>query len=169
MIPARYIFTFFASAGLAILYGLKVNLSVAIVAMVNHTGLAETTHDDGSHGQANVTYACPAQGPSNSTNTSEQIELLRLVKDILLPSHIATKKKGKVKKAGLNKDSEGSIKNKGNKKPEKKKKSAKISKKLGSISSFHSSVSSHGSVSSIGSVSSDSTSVSSVSSNKGSE
>ncbi|XP_065574640.1 sialin-like isoform X2 [Artemia franciscana] len=72
MIPARYIFTFFASAGLAILYGLKVNLSVAIVAMVNHTGLAETTHDDGSHGQANVTYACPAQGPSNSTNTSEQ-------------------------------------------------------------------------------------------------
>ena len=69
-----------------------------------------------------------------------QIELLRLVKDILLPSHIATKKKEKVKKAGLNNDSEGSIKNEGNKKPEKKKKSAKISKKLGSISSFHSSV-----------------------------
>lgn len=36
-IPARYVFAVLGSISLAILYGLKVNLSVAIVVMVNHT------------------------------------------------------------------------------------------------------------------------------------
>lgn len=35
--------------GMAIIYGLKVNLSVAIVAMVNHTGLAVADHNDPHH------------------------------------------------------------------------------------------------------------------------
>ena len=36
-IPSRYILAVLGSISLAILYGLRVNLSVAIVVMVNHT------------------------------------------------------------------------------------------------------------------------------------
>ena len=44
---ARYLFAVFGSAGMAIIYGLKVNLSVAIVAMVNQTAALDTTsHQD---------------------------------------------------------------------------------------------------------------------------
>ncbi|KAK3911807.1 Sialin [Frankliniella fusca] len=42
MVPARYVFAVLGSIGFAIIYGLKVNLSVAIVAMVNHTALAQS-------------------------------------------------------------------------------------------------------------------------------
>ncbi|XP_064551435.1 sialin-like [Drosophila montana] len=35
--PARYVFAFLANIGMAIVYGLKVNLSVTMVAMLNHT------------------------------------------------------------------------------------------------------------------------------------
>lgn len=35
--PARYILSILGSIGMAIVYGLKVNLSVALVAMLNHT------------------------------------------------------------------------------------------------------------------------------------
>jgi MFS transporter, ACS family, solute carrier family 17 (sodium-dependent inorganic phosphate cotransporter), other len=38
--PARYLFALLGSVGFAIIYGLKVNLSVCIVAMVNNTALA---------------------------------------------------------------------------------------------------------------------------------
>jgi hypothetical protein len=37
--PARYVFAVLGSVGFAIIYGLKVNLSVCIVAMVNNTAL----------------------------------------------------------------------------------------------------------------------------------
>ncbi|XP_034257092.1 sialin [Thrips palmi] len=47
MIPARYVFAVLGSIGFAIIYGLKVNLSVAIVAMVNHTALQQ--HHGGEH------------------------------------------------------------------------------------------------------------------------
>ena len=44
---ARYLFAVLGSAGMAIIYGLKVNLSVAIVAMVNQTAISiKTVHDD---------------------------------------------------------------------------------------------------------------------------
>ena len=36
-------FSLLASAGMAIIYGFKVNLSVAIVAMVNHTAIKESS------------------------------------------------------------------------------------------------------------------------------
>ena len=46
---ARYLFAVLGSAGMAIIYGLKVNLSVAIVAMVNQTAISITTvHYDNS-------------------------------------------------------------------------------------------------------------------------
>ncbi|KAH8297988.1 hypothetical protein KR018_003955, partial [Drosophila ironensis] len=45
-VPARYVLAILGSIGMAIVYGLKVNLSVAMVAMVNHTAL----HGQGGHG-----------------------------------------------------------------------------------------------------------------------
>ncbi|XP_059474349.1 sialin [Neocloeon triangulifer] len=43
-LPARYVFAVLGSIGFAIIYGLKVNLSVCIVAMINSTAL--TSHSD---------------------------------------------------------------------------------------------------------------------------
>ena len=39
----RLLFALLGSAGMAIIYGFKVNLSVAIVAMVNHTAIKESS------------------------------------------------------------------------------------------------------------------------------
>jgi MFS transporter, ACS family, solute carrier family 17 (sodium-dependent inorganic phosphate cotransporter), other len=39
IIPARYVLSVLGSIAMAIVYGLKVNLSVAMVAMVNHTAV----------------------------------------------------------------------------------------------------------------------------------
>lgn len=39
LVPARYILAILGSVAMAIVYGLKVNLSVAMVAMLNHTAL----------------------------------------------------------------------------------------------------------------------------------
>lgn len=41
LIPARYILATLGSIGMAIVYGLKVNLSVAMVAMLNHTAIKQ--------------------------------------------------------------------------------------------------------------------------------
>jgi energy-coupling factor transporter transmembrane protein EcfT len=38
-IPARYILAVLSSVAMAIIYGLKVNLSVALVAMINHNAV----------------------------------------------------------------------------------------------------------------------------------
>ncbi|CRK86494.1 CLUMA_CG000152, isoform A [Clunio marinus] len=49
-IPARYIFAVLGSIAMAIIYGLKVNLSVAMVAMVNHTAVKmNNPHASDSH------------------------------------------------------------------------------------------------------------------------
>ncbi|XP_041982184.1 sialin isoform X2 [Aricia agestis] len=45
VIPARYILAILGSIGMAIVYGLKVNLSVAMVGMLNHTALKKATPD----------------------------------------------------------------------------------------------------------------------------
>ena len=42
----RYVFAVISSIGMAIIYGLKVNLSVAIVAMINHTAVVRHTTDN---------------------------------------------------------------------------------------------------------------------------
>nr|CAG4648619.1 EOG090X04X8 [Polyphemus pediculus] len=73
--PARYIFTGLVSVGLAIIYGLKVNLSVAIVAMINNTALTLNAADDDHHGNhhgSNETntvteFACLAPDTGNKT------------------------------------------------------------------------------------------------------
>jgi hypothetical protein len=55
--PARYVFAALGSMGMAIVYGLKVNLSVCIVAMVNNSAL---------HHVATNTYNVTSQEPSCS-------------------------------------------------------------------------------------------------------
>lgn len=63
MIPARYILAVLGSIAMAIIYGLKVNLSVAIVAMVNQSGHARTENDS-------LPGECPADKPDNSSSKS---------------------------------------------------------------------------------------------------
>ncbi|KAL7304111.1 hypothetical protein TKK_0003569 [Trichogramma kaykai] len=53
MLPARYCMAIMGSIGMAIIYGFKVNLSIAIVAMVNHTAVKELMHNQSL---ANATF-----------------------------------------------------------------------------------------------------------------
>lgn len=51
LIPARYVLSVLGSIAMAIIYGLKVNLSVAMVAMVNHTAVGLlNSHGGNDHG-----------------------------------------------------------------------------------------------------------------------
>ncbi|XP_012223900.1 putative inorganic phosphate cotransporter [Linepithema humile] len=73
LFPIRYLMAIMGSIGLAILYGFKVNTSVAIVAMVNHTAVKlSTLHDS----EANIsdsaivsTDVCQFDNVSNVTTT----------------------------------------------------------------------------------------------------
>lgn len=44
--PARYILAVLGSMGMAIVYGLKVNLSVAMVGMLNHTAIKMAAREE---------------------------------------------------------------------------------------------------------------------------
>ncbi|XP_040164425.1 sialin [Anopheles arabiensis] len=72
LIPARYILAVLGSIAMAIIYGLKVNLSVAMVAMLNHSALAHNAASavgaNEHHHQVNAEPVC--QG-SNSTEAVE--------------------------------------------------------------------------------------------------
>lgn len=59
-VPARYILAALGSIGMAIIYGLKVNLSVALVGMLNHTALAAAgTHETtGGHAPISLEEDC---------------------------------------------------------------------------------------------------------------
>ncbi|CAH2043320.1 unnamed protein product, partial [Iphiclides podalirius] len=46
VVPARYILAVLGSIGMAIIYGLKVNLSVAMVGMLNHTSIRLSAQED---------------------------------------------------------------------------------------------------------------------------
>lgn len=74
LLPARYILAVLGCISMAIIYGLKVNLSVAMVAMLNHSALAamSTAHGGGHDAAAdpNVEEACKATG-----NSTEAIEV----------------------------------------------------------------------------------------------
>ncbi|XP_069700128.1 sialin [Periplaneta americana] len=60
LIPARYIFAILGAISFAILYGLKVNLSVAIVVMVNHTSQQTDSSDI-------IASYCPKTDSDSST------------------------------------------------------------------------------------------------------
>ncbi|CAG0922686.1 unnamed protein product, partial [Notodromas monacha] len=61
VIPMRYVLALLNAMGMAIIYGLKVNLSVAIVAMLNHTAIANAD-GDGHHGHGGGVSPCAADG-----------------------------------------------------------------------------------------------------------
>lgn len=69
-LPARYILAILGSLGMAIVYGLKVNLSVAMVAMLNHTALAHTAAktlaDSNVTAPAHTSACVSADGTSDS-------------------------------------------------------------------------------------------------------
>lgn len=62
LVPARYILAILGSIGMAIIYGLKVNLSVAMVAMLNHTAISHhpSSTVDTLHHLHNATYPLSA-------------------------------------------------------------------------------------------------------------
>ncbi|XP_063700398.1 sialin [Culicoides brevitarsis] len=70
LLPARYILAVLGCIAMAIVYGLKVNLSVAMVAMLNHSALAHgASHHEAAVADPNAEEACKA--PGNATETME--------------------------------------------------------------------------------------------------
>ncbi|CAH1639038.1 unnamed protein product [Spodoptera littoralis] len=67
ILPARYILSVFGSIGFAIVYGLKVNLSVAMVGMLNHTALKKAQGDSDAHGSGGPGECTAPGGSSNAT------------------------------------------------------------------------------------------------------
>lgn len=76
LVPARYILAILGSVAMAIVYGLKVNLSVAMVAMLNHTAiklLSSDSHKIGHVLTTNLTAAAAGMGDecaSDSTSSA---------------------------------------------------------------------------------------------------
>ncbi|VVC88688.1 unnamed protein product [Leptidea sinapis] len=70
VVPARYILAILGSVGMAIVYGLKVNLSVAMVGMLNHTAIKMSAHGSlEQHQQAAPTAEVECQPTSNATDS----------------------------------------------------------------------------------------------------
>uniref|UniRef100_A0A2H1WFG1 SFRICE_014234 n=1 Tax=Spodoptera frugiperda TaxID=7108 RepID=A0A2H1WFG1_SPOFR len=67
ILPARYILSVLGSIGFAIVYGLKVNLSVAMVGMLNHTALKKAQAGSGTPGAAGPEECTAPGGASNAT------------------------------------------------------------------------------------------------------
>nr|XP_031850573.1 putative inorganic phosphate cotransporter isoform X1 [Nomia melanderi] len=73
-LPARYLMAVMGSIGLAIIYGFKVNVSVAIVAMVNHTAVKQSTlHEIKSENATAITTMDECQHDGLSLNTTKNI------------------------------------------------------------------------------------------------
>lgn len=78
LIPARYILSVLGSIAMAIIYGLKVNLSVALVAMVNHTAVGHA-HEDSDLSDSDVNReVCLAENTTSSSDN--QVNILRIIK-----------------------------------------------------------------------------------------
>ncbi|KAH8412528.1 hypothetical protein KR009_002808, partial [Drosophila setifemur] len=76
IVPARYVLAILGSIGMAIVYGLKVNLSVAMVAMVNHTAI-KAHHDAATITISNI--SSPASGveeclPPGGSSVAAKVE-----------------------------------------------------------------------------------------------
>ncbi|XP_067626279.1 sialin [Eurosta solidaginis] len=61
-LPARYILAVLGSIGMAIIYGLKVNLSVAMVAMLNHTAIGSNGHGSSKSNESEVEVCMSPDG-----------------------------------------------------------------------------------------------------------
>lgn len=83
-LPARYVLAVLGSIGMAIVYGLKVNLSVAMVAMLNHTAVGHGSHGGGAQ-MTNLTdhetdyeVCLPPGGAGDSNGTSAKAAVIKL-------------------------------------------------------------------------------------------
>lgn len=74
MFPIRYLMAIMGSIGLAILYGFKVNASVAIVAMVNHTAvkLSASHSSEADNTTMMNTEVCQLEDVLNITKTANE-------------------------------------------------------------------------------------------------
>lgn len=85
IVPARYVLAILGSIGMAIVYGLKVNLSVAMVAMVNHAEVHRLQLLHSNHSiLSNVTTTetveecTPPGGAQNVTTKNDVSQVLQL-------------------------------------------------------------------------------------------
>lgn len=82
LVPARYILAVLGSVAMAIVYGLKVNLSVAMVAMLNHTAIKLAS--DGGHtnstlmkfNSTNITHAPSEDSCGSDADSSGALEVI---------------------------------------------------------------------------------------------
>lgn len=70
-LPARYILAILGSIGMAIIYGLKVNLSVTMVAMLNHTAIGRSSHDANPTNASSAEKCASPGGGGNETTVVE--------------------------------------------------------------------------------------------------
>ncbi|XP_076232798.1 major facilitator superfamily transporter 3 [Calliopsis andreniformis] len=73
MFPVRYLMAIMGSIGLAIIYGFKVNVSVAIVAMVNHTAVKLSTVHNLESENTSTIIADECQHASGSSNVTTAV------------------------------------------------------------------------------------------------
>ncbi|CAK1586760.1 unnamed protein product [Parnassius mnemosyne] len=77
VVPARYILAVLGSIGMAIVYGLKVNLSVAMVGMLNHTSIRLAAQADKVELHDTTNYSAPAElecEPTPSVGNATELE-----------------------------------------------------------------------------------------------
>ncbi|KAG7209306.1 hypothetical protein KM043_015417 [Ampulex compressa] len=72
LFPFRYFMAIMGSIGLAILYGFKVNLSVAIVAMVNHTAHTNNLYNH-SYANENTEMVCDHQDDVTNVTINNEV------------------------------------------------------------------------------------------------
>lgn len=78
--PARYVLAILGSIGMAIVYGLKVNLSVAMVAMVNHTAIHLMQEDGHKQTLSNISTIAnnaveECHPPGGASNVTVKVEV----------------------------------------------------------------------------------------------
>lgn len=93
LVPARYILAILGSVGMAIVYGLKVNLSVAMVAMLDHTAISrhQSLPSNALHPiHHNITLPANlnAEPECQGSTSSDTIEVCTIYKHFHIPFFI---------------------------------------------------------------------------------
>lgn len=75
-LPMRYLMAIMGSIGMGIAYGFKANISVAVVAMVNHTALRSTEPPHMSNVSSNISHhICNFSDSEDATASLPQVKL----------------------------------------------------------------------------------------------
>ncbi|XP_046466029.1 sialin isoform X1 [Neodiprion pinetum] len=86
LLPARYLMAITGSMGLAIVYGFKVNLSLAMGAMVNHTFI-ESQENKTSDAEKNVSVCVHEGGGGNATRIDGPFQWDKSTQGLILASY----------------------------------------------------------------------------------